>query len=206
MPPGTKYEILKLLIKEEFSAQALAERLSVTPAAVRQHLETLDALGFVVRRSVSTQPGRPTFLYRLSPDGLRLFPKRYELLLGLVVEALLERHGPDTMADAIRAAAQRLADRVRERLHRGSEAERWRLLTNWLEEELAWQADVSVDDQDRHTITIHHCPFQAVSQAHVIVCREFFTTLVRALYADVPVEHVPLGTVACCALVIDHPS
>ena len=40
LPIGTKQDILKLLIRQEFSADSLARTLGVSPAAVRQHLET----------------------------------------------------------------------------------------------------------------------------------------------------------------------
>lgn len=199
--PGTKHDIMKLLVKRELSAQGLAEVLGVSPTAVRQHLDTLEALGLVVRRKVVTQPSRPTYLYRLTPEGLRVFPKRYELLLGELIQVLIERHGPQAVTDLVDAAAQRLAQRVRERFQRADARARWDLLAEWLERELAWQADVAEEPGGGRRLTIHHCPFQDVSRAHPAVCGVFFTALVRALYGDVPVEHLPgAGGVTCCAL------
>src|SRR5438876_5420129 len=119
---GTKRDILKLLIKQELSAISLAETLGVSPAAVRQHLETLQALELVTRRKkVVRRPSRPTFLYRLSVQGAAIFPKRYDLLLGLVVEVLLERNGADAVEEIMRAAAEHLAERGRHRFRRGAE-------------------------------------------------------------------------------------
>lgn len=201
LPPGTKHDILKLLVKQEFSARGLADRLGVSPAAVRQHLDTLSALGLVMRRKLLTQPGRPTYLYQLSPLGQRAFPKRYDLLLGLVIEVLLERHGTDSVAELVDAAARRHAGRVRERFQRADASARWELLVDWLEEELTWQADVAHEPEGGRRITIHHCPFRDISRGYPAVCGVFFRTLIQVLYGDVPVEHVPAPSgPACCSL------
>ena len=80
-PTGTRLDILERLLRRELSSQALAEELGISPAAIRQHLATLEALSLVTRRKVVTQPSRPTYLYRVSPQGMRVFPKRYDLLL-----------------------------------------------------------------------------------------------------------------------------
>ena len=203
LPDGTKHDILRLLFKLELSSYALADRLGVSPTAVRQHLDTLGALGLVTRRKALTQPGRPTYLYRLSAEGKRAFPKRYELLLGHLIEVLLERHGPDAVAEVVEAAARRLAERMRGQFDRGDPRLRWERLVDWLEEELAWQADVTAEAGGRRRVVIHHCPFQDVARVHPAVCGVFLTTLVRALYGEAPVEHVPdAAGPACCALVL----
>lgn len=205
LPAGTKHDILKLLVRQELGADDLAERLGVSGAAVRQHLDTLRALGLVDRRKVVTQPARPTYLYRLSTEGQRAFPKRYDLLLGLLVEALLDRHGPAAVADVIAAAAGRLAERVRGRFATTDERRRWDLLLGWLEEELAWQADAVEEGGGVRRVVIHQCPFQDVSRGHPAVCGVFFRTLIRALYGEVPVEHRPELGLACCSLTIGPP-
>lgn len=202
LPTGTKYDILNLLVRQELSAKSLAEQLQVSAAAARQHLDTLAALGLVSRRKLVTRPSRPTFLYRLTPQGRRAFPKRYDLLLGELIEVLEERHGPETVASVVEAAAARFATRVRDRFRQGDRRRRWSLFLNWLEGELAWQADVVEEPEGRRRITIHHCPFQEVAAAHPAVCVGFLTTLIRALGGKATVEHVPAAGQACCALIV----
>lgn len=193
---GTKQQILKLLVRQEFSAKSLAEAVGISPTAIRQHLQTLQALDLVKRRKIVLRPSRPIFLYRLSDQGARTFPKRYDLLLGLVVEVLLERSSPSAVEDIVGAAARRFAERTRGR-HAGK-------ILESLDTELAWQADVSGDAMGRR-ITIHQCPFQDLSRDHPSVCGVFFTTLLRALYAGANVEQAPTPPApACCAFVLDR--
>src|SRR5437868_13401218 len=104
---------MKLLTKQELSAQSLAKTLGVSAAAVRQHLETLNALGLVTRRKLVTKPSRPTYLYRLSGRGAETFPKRYDLLLSLMTAVIRERDGANAVTDMMQAAAERLALQVR---------------------------------------------------------------------------------------------
>jgi DeoR family transcriptional regulator, suf operon transcriptional repressor len=202
LPEGTKYDIMKLLTRQELSSQMLAETLGVSPTAVRQHLETLEALGLVMRRKQVSQPNRPTYLYRLSARGEESFPKRYDLLLSLLVEVLTERAGDEAVAEVIEAAAARLAARVRSRFESIDASRRWSLLVDWLEEELAWHADVTIEDGGGRRITIHQCPFQEVSRRQPAVCGVFFRTLVRALYGPVDVVHAPVSGLACCTLLV----
>lgn len=207
LPAGTRLEILQQLIKQELSSQGLAWILGVSGAAVRQHLATLEALGLVTRRKVITRPSRPTYLYRLSPEGLRAFPKRYDLLLGDVIEALVERLGAGAVGDVVCAAARRFATPFRARFERADASARWNLLVGLLEEELAWQANIVNGPAGWRRIVIHHCPFHDVSRAHPVVCGAFFTTLIQELYSDVPVEHIPaVAGPACCSLVVAPPA
>ncbi len=106
------------------------------------------------------------------------------------------------MASVVEAAAARLTARVRDRFQQGDRRSRWNLLLGWLEEELAWQADVAEEPGGGRRITIHHCPFQEVAAAHPVVCVGFLTTLIRALGGEATVEHAPVAGQACCAMIV----
>ncbi len=205
LPEGAKLEIINLLLKQELSSQGLAGILGVSPAAIRQHLNTLEALGLVMRRKVITSPNRPTYLYRVSPDGMRTLPKRYDLLLVSLVQALIEQDGAQGVERIVGDAARRVAERGRSDLRSEAAERRWELMLAWLEREFAWQADVEVDPSGARRITIHQCPFQDLPRSPVDVCGVFFTTLIRALDGDRPVEHATATkTPACCAFVVSR--
>jgi predicted ArsR family transcriptional regulator len=200
---GARLEILTALLKQELSSQDLARHLEVSPAAIRQHLATLEALGLVTRRKLVTRPSRPTYLYRASADGMRIFPKRYDLLLNSVVDALLEREGAEAVQEVVRQAAHRTADRARQPSARSRGATPWDAVLQWLDREFSWQAEVEVEPSGARRITIHQCPFQDLSRAPVDVCGVFFTTLLGDLGGDARVEHREASrSPACCAFVV----
>lgn len=202
-PTGTRLDILEALLRQELSSQSLAEMLQVSPAAIRQHLTTLEALGLVRRRKMVTQPSRPTYLYKVSPQGMRVFPKRYDLLLNQIIEVLAEQQGAEGAGALIEAAARKVAARAREHLARLSAPERWQRLLDWLETEFAWQAAVAEEAGDGRRLTIHQCPFQDLSKTAPDVCGAFFTTLIHEVDSQVAVEHVEAPTEpACCAFLV----
>jgi DeoR family suf operon transcriptional repressor len=79
--PTTRRAVLEDLKEHgEASAEQLAQRLGVTPSAVRQHLGAMQADGLVERREVRNGPGRPRHVYRTGPAAEALFPKAYNAL------------------------------------------------------------------------------------------------------------------------------
>jgi predicted ArsR family transcriptional regulator len=205
-PAGTKAAILELLVKEELNASELAERLGLSPTAVRQHLAPLHATGLVERRSVVSGPNRPTDLYRLSDEGRRTFPKRYGLLLGYLVEALESAYGAEAVTRVTADAARRFAEEAARRLRREPHDSWWDAFLAWLEERFAWQANATRGHGQRR-IVVHHCPFQDVSRSHPTVCGTFFGTLIATLANVEGVTHEPgLSRPACCAFAIREPT
>jgi len=200
---GTKQDILTLLLKQELSASALAGLLDVSGAAIRQHLQTLEAMGLIERRKQGSQPGRPAYLYRLSPGGKRQFPQRHDLLLSLIVEILLRRDGAAGLESLLREAAQRMADALPASSNGTGEPERWKALLAQLEERLAWSAESRDVPGGAHRLEVFQCPFQSVSDDQANICGTFFCALLERACAGSSVEHRPSaeGT-GCCAFTV----
>lgn len=200
LPEGTKRGLLDLLVRQERTAEELAELLVVSPTAVRQHLATLAGLGLVERRKSGTRGGRPAFLYRLSAQAHRAYPKRHDLLVREILEALIEREGEEEALAVVTDAARHLARKVQ--IGSGDPGATGRIdaLAAWLEAEFAWEADFE-RRPDGLRFVVHRCPFQAVSTEHPAVCGAFFRTLLEELTNAGPFIHHPMGDgICCCAL------
>jgi predicted ArsR family transcriptional regulator len=142
LPEGTKRGLLDVLVRQEQTAEQLAERLGVSPTAVRQHLATLTGLGLVERRKSGTRGGRPAFLYRLSDVGRRAYPKRHDLLVRELVATLIAREGEERTLAIITEAARHLAAKAADEIGALGATERIAAIAAWLEAEFAWEADV----------------------------------------------------------------
>ncbi|HEU4464356.1 MAG TPA: ArsR family transcriptional regulator [Gemmatimonadota bacterium] len=201
LPEGTKRGLLDLLVRQEQTAEQLAERLGVSPTAVRQHLATLSGLGLVERRKAGTRGGRPAFLYRLSGPGRRAYPKRHDLLVRELVATLIAREGEERTLAIVTEAAERLATKAEDEVGAAGHSGRTAATAAWLESEFSWEADVEETPEGGLRFVVHRCPFQAVSAMYPEVCGAFFRALLEGMTDAGPFHHSPLGDdFRCCVL------
>jgi predicted ArsR family transcriptional regulator len=104
-----------ILVNGPSTAAALAERLELTPAAVRRHLDQLLAEGAVVARDPrpvgSRGRGRPAKVFALTERGRDAFDQQYDDLATEAMRFLAETGGDD----AVRAFAERRASFIERR-------------------------------------------------------------------------------------------
>ena len=180
---GTRERVLGLLLElGTATAATLSERLDVTPAGIRRHLDALLAEGVVTtrepRRRVVTR-GRPAKLYALSEAGHAAGPSAYD---ALAVSAL--RFMTPEQVDAFAEA-------------RGRELEeRYAGTSGPTELAAALSEDgyaASVTEQGLGVqLCQHHCPVQHVAAEFPQLCDAETAALGRVL--DVHVQR--LATIA----------
>lgn len=106
----TPGKIITLLRRHEHTVDDLASAVQLSDNAVRNHLQTLERDGLVTTESSRRGLGKPAWLYRLSPDADRLFPKPYASVLHTLINVLADRYPePEldaTLADTGRRLAQ----------------------------------------------------------------------------------------------------
>ncbi|GAA1536149.1 transcriptional regulator [Nocardioides humi] len=104
-----------ILVNGPSTAAALAERLELTPAAVRRHLDQLLAEGAVDARDPrpvgARGRGRPAKVFALTERGRDAFDQQYDDLATEALRFLAETVGED----AVRAFAERRAAFIEER-------------------------------------------------------------------------------------------
>ena len=108
-----KTSILMLLENGEKSMAYLADTLDMNKTAVKEHMDTLEKMGYVKPFFKKEGTGRPSKYYEISQSGMELFPKKYSelmatfldefriefgemklnLLLGHVADRLMEKAG-----------------------------------------------------------------------------------------------------------------
>src|SRR2546423_9531341 len=94
--------LLELKRAQPLTAKELAEKLHVSPNAIRHHLKELEAEQLIAYGREQRGVGAPTFAYRLSPEGESLFPRHYERALTDVLERLAEKAGRETAVEIFR--------------------------------------------------------------------------------------------------------
>lgn len=154
------------------TAAALAERLSLTPAAVRRHLDHLVEIGAVEARQPKVYGargrGRPAKVFVITESGRDTFVQAYDDLALSALRFLAESGGPDAIADFARRRTAELEERHRATVEAVDPADRARVLADLLSQEgyAASVAGTPVSDQ----ICQHHCPVAHVAAQYPQLC------------------------------------
>lgn len=184
--PGIGESQRKLLGLIKRSGECTLARLEagfdLNRETLRTHLKSLVAMGLVERPGVHRRgPGRPHVLYRLTPAGEALFPRREGELLGELAGFLNERGHRDLLDEFFE---RRLARRRRELAPRVAGLhgrERLEVVAGILSEE-GFVAEV-VDGDGEARLRLCHCPLQELVAVSDLPCR-FEKRLVEALLGE----------------------
>jgi predicted ArsR family transcriptional regulator len=167
------------------NAADLAERLGLSPAGIRRHLDALVADGLLVEReprpSASRGRGRPARTYALTDAGRAAFPHAYDDLASTALRYLRATGGDEAVTAFAEHRAATLAADVRGGVDRGqpladrSEALAGALTANGYASTV--RVVRAVRDADDNTAPIsgiqicqHHCPVAHVAAEFPQLC------------------------------------
>lgn len=105
----TRGRLILLLRRASRTVEELAQELDLTDNAVRAHLATLERDGLVEQQGARRGAGKPAFVYALTQQAERLFPKAYEPVLHQLLDVLEARQQPAQIEDLLRATGQHMA-------------------------------------------------------------------------------------------------
>ena len=104
----SKQRILEELLEGPRVVYELSNKLSIRNNAVREHLNMLESMGYVESKFVKTKVGRPKKTYSISANGMKLFPKKYDLLLKILLDELTTENGTVWVKDFLKRAGERI--------------------------------------------------------------------------------------------------
>jgi len=150
------------------SAADLASELELSPNAIRQHLAGLQREGLVSERPVRRGKTKPTYEFSLTPEGERLFPQRYDLLLNAVLREVRSVAGEGVVREVFERMGRRSAEKISERMENVHGENRVGALVDLLREH-GVEADYSADGST-YLISEHNCPYAETVKEHPQVC------------------------------------
>jgi predicted ArsR family transcriptional regulator len=172
---GTRGQVVELLRAGPAPVAVLAERLGLTEAGVRRHLQALERDGLVAARTVRRPGrGRPASAYALTDKARRLEPDRSAEFANEALEYLESEHGRSALLAFIRWRQGRHAERYADALDGVDDpAERATRLAELLSEDgFASRVDEVVTPEGRTVLQLRqgHCTIGDVAAAHPEVC------------------------------------
>lgn len=181
--PEVRQRILANLKETNGATTAeVADHLSITYEAVRQHLTTLENDGLItksVRRNRSGEPGRPAREFQLTERGEDLFPKAYDELAVEMIDTIGRDLGPEALRRMLASFADTRVSRWKSEMEGLDLEERLEVL-----QDLYVPADphTSVEADDGELLLIErNCPFLNVAKKRPALCSVTISTLQRLL-------------------------
>jgi DeoR family transcriptional regulator, suf operon transcriptional repressor len=117
---NTKELILNLLLEGSKTAGEIADNLKIQKSAIRTHLESLQKEQSVRSYFKVERLGRPRRVYELTESGREFFPRRYDLILSLVLQEIESTKGHEYMRKIIESIADKMAYEIREKTKKSS--------------------------------------------------------------------------------------
>ena len=181
--PTRERVVRSILVNGASTAAALAERLDLTPAAVRRHLDILLDEGMIVAReprTVTTRGrGRPAKVFVLTEAGRDHFDQQYDDLAVQALRFLAETGGEDAVREFANRRVQFIEDRFEATLAGNPKLSPTEALAEIFTEEgyAASVREISVGDQ----LCQQHCPVSHVAHEFPQLCEAETEAIGRVL-------------------------
>ncbi len=160
--------VSELRKRRRASAVELATVFGLSPNAIRQQLVVLERDGLVVEASVRRSRTKPTYEFSLTREAEKLFPQRYDKMLGAVLREVREQSGQQRVQQIFDGIAARTLAKNGERLA-GKSAEGKVVELAAILRENGVDADVDLVDGS-YVLHEHNCPYVNVVKEHPEVC------------------------------------
>jgi predicted ArsR family transcriptional regulator len=161
-----------ILINGPSSAAVLAERLELTPAAVRRHLDHLLDEGLVESREERVYGprgrGRPAKVFVLTDTGRHAFHQAYDDLAATAMRFIAEAGGDDAVAEFARRRVAEVEERYREQLAQAPEGKKAQALAQALTAD--GYAASTAEAGHGAQLCQHHCPVAHVAEQFPQLC------------------------------------
>jgi predicted ArsR family transcriptional regulator len=105
---NSKKRILEELMDGSLTINDLSGRLNIQNNAIREHLDNLENMGYISYKFTKSGVGRPKKYYFITRKGMELFPKKYDLLLRILLEELTNEQGKEWVRNFLKRAGERI--------------------------------------------------------------------------------------------------
>ncbi|WP_460858793.1 helix-turn-helix transcriptional regulator [Nocardiopsis coralliicola] len=184
---STRARVARLILEQgPITASSLGERLGLTSAAIRRHLDNLMEEGLVEARDARPigrrGRGRPARVFAVTEAGRDAFVHGYDDLASSALRFLAQRAGPGAVAEFARSQVADLEDRYRPLLDGVPAHQRARRLAEALSNDgyaaVAGEAPAPGGGQQ---LCQHHCPVGHVAAEFPELCEAEVEAFARLL-------------------------
>jgi predicted ArsR family transcriptional regulator len=198
-PISTRERLVQLLrVHGPLTAADLVEHLEVTSTAVRQHLERLEAEGWIEVTGLRRGRGRPRHVYALTRQADRLFPQQYDSLALDLLEAIDRLPEGAGVLDRILATRREMWMERYGPLLEGKALDEQLAAVTALFNAKGGLTEYAAQPDGTFLLTKRNCSISAVTAEHPRFCQEERAWLQEVLRAPVEaLQSRAVGDAAC---------
>lgn len=185
---GTRARVARLILeKGPVTASSLGERLGLTPAAIRRHLDNLTREGMVEARDARPTHGRrgrgrPARVFAITEAGRDTFVHAYDDLAANALRFLAQTGGPEAVGEFAQSQVADLERRYKPLLDAVPQEQRVRLLAEALSNDgYAATAGRAPAPGGGDQLCQHHCPVAHVAAEFPQLCEAEVEAFARLL-------------------------
>jgi DeoR family transcriptional regulator, suf operon transcriptional repressor len=181
----TKELIINLLLEGSKTAGEIADKLKIQKSAIRTHLESLQAEQSVISYFKIERLGRPRKVYELTESGRELFPRKYDLILSLILQKIESTEGHEYMKKIVESIADNMAHGIHDKIKKSSSSleESVRIL-NSVSNEMGFMSSFYKEDDNNssstYSIVSRNCIVHKIAIEHQdAICHGFHDRLIQ---------------------------
>jgi len=197
----TRRAIVKILKTDgPIDSTQLAQRLGLTPMAVRQHLYVLQSENLVSAEERRSPVGRPAKFWQLTRDADKLFPEAYAELSVALIDAVKDAFGDEGLNQVLISRCARQRADYSKRIPGTHSLEKKLKELARLRTEEGYMAEVKKDDDGSYVLLENHCPICAAANECQGFCATELDLFRSVLGPGVRVEreqHIVAGAQRC---------
>ncbi|MBI2370066.1 MAG: ArsR family transcriptional regulator [Deltaproteobacteria bacterium] len=149
--------------------EELTRELGITSVGVRRHMQALERDGLVATVLERRPKGRPTMIYRVTPDADAYFPKGYDRLATALLGLIAEMDGPAKVSALFRLRRDHLIEETAPRLRGMPLEERVQFVAGLLSAD-GYMAEVERLDERTFVLRALNCAISRVAQKYQQAC------------------------------------
>ncbi len=208
---GTRARVARSILENGPStAAALGARLGLTPAAIRRHLDTLQADGMIEGRQARVHGyrgrGRPAKVFVVTDAGRDAFEQAYDDLAVGALRFLAETGGDELVGEFARRRVGELEERYRPMVDAAGPEDKARALARSLSADGYAASVETAPTGSGEQLCQHHCPVAHVAEQFPQLCEAETEAFARLLGTHVQrLATIAHGDGICTTHIPGHP-
>ncbi|MGB8034699.1 MAG: ArsR family transcriptional regulator [Nitrososphaeraceae archaeon] len=173
---ATKQKIMEILLEGPRSLGEITDKLQIQKSAVRVHLQSLQSEKAVESHFKIERLGRPRKIYSLTENGRELFPRKYDLILSLILKKITETNGKEQARKIIESVADDMATNIRYEIEKNCSSsldsfEESLKIFNSVSNEMGFASSITKENDGNFSVLSKNCILHKVALNHQdVIC------------------------------------